>query len=226
MRITTFAPWSLTLLLALPHAAQAQSAGQWLIQGGATQVKPHVSSGNLSSPAPSGTQTDVLSDTQPTGQLTYFYTDHIAFALPLGGGFTHDIVGKGAIDGVGVIGSVHALPITLYAQYRMGEADAKIRPYLSAGGSYVYFSDEQGSATLNGINPINPPGGSTSLSVASKWAFNAGLGVTVALAPKWYLDVMYSKTFLKTRTTLSTGQTLDAKLNPSSLSISVAYQFK
>ena len=217
---------ALTLSAALPALSQAQTAGSWLIQGGLTQVTPQVSSGNLSAPAPGGTQTDVRSDLQPTGQITYFHTDHIAFAVPLGAGFQHDIVGKGAIDGVGVIGTVRALPITAYAQYRLGQPDAQVRPYLSVGASYVSFSDEQGSATLNGINPANPPGGSTQLQVDSKWALNAGAGVTVALAPRWYLDVMVSKTFLKTRTTLSTGQTLDAGLDPVSLSMGLAYRFK
>lgn len=219
-------PIVLALIIGLPTAASAQSAGQWLVQGGVTQVKPHVSSGALTSPAPANTTTDVLADTQATAQVTYMLTDVLALAVPLGAGFNHDIVGRGAIDGVGVIGRVHALPVTLNAQYRFGAADAAVRPYVVAGGSYVYFDDAQGSATLNGINPANPPGGQTGLSVKSKFAFNAGLGISVRLAPRWYLDASYTQTFLKTRTTLSTGQTLDATLNPSALTIGVAYQFK
>jgi outer membrane protein len=42
---------------------------------------------------------------------------------------------------------------------------------------------------------------------------------------RWYVDAAVIKTFLKTRTTLSTGQTLDIKLDPVTLSFGVGYRF-
>ena len=39
------------------------------------------------------------------------------------------------------------------------------------------------------------------------------------------LDANITRTFLKTRTSLSTGQTLDAKINPDSYSLSIGYMF-
>jgi outer membrane protein len=51
------------------------------------------------------------------------------------------------------------------------------------------------------------------------------LGAGYAIAPGWSVDANVTKTFLKTRTTLSTGQTLDAKLDPMSMALSIGYKF-
>jgi outer membrane protein len=164
-------------LMGCVSCAVAQKAGSWLIQGGLTQISPSVTSGTLSAPSPSGTTVGVGSDTQATAQLSYIYNDHWSVAVPLGLGFKHKLFGTGAIAGTGQIGTVTALPISVFGQYRLGEPNAQFRPYGMLGLSYAYFHDAQGSAALNGLNPINPVGGSTGLKVDSKFAPNAGLGM-------------------------------------------------
>ena len=215
------------LALALMGAlsgAWAQSPG-WLIQGGITQISPSVSSGTLSAPSPSGTSVGVGSDTQATAQLTYVYNDHWSVAVPLGLGFKHKLYGTGAISNTGQIGTVTALPDTVFGQYRLGEANAKFRPYGMLGLSYVYFHDAQGSAALNGLNPINPAGGSTGLKVDSKFAPSVGLGMFIRIDDRWFVDLSYAKTFLKTTTTLSTGQSIHTTLNPGITSLGVGMRF-
>lgn len=215
------------LALALMGAlsgAWAQSPG-WLIQGGITQISPSVSSGTLSAPSPSGTSVGVGSDTQATAQLTYVYNDHWSMAVPLGLGFKHKLYGTGAISNTGQIGTVTALPVTVFGQYRLGEANAKFRPYGMLGLSYVYFHDAQGSAALNGLNPINPAGGSTGLKVDSKFAPSVGLGMFIRIDDRWFVDLSYAKTFLKTTTTLSTGQSIHTTLNPGITSLGVGMRF-
>ena len=215
------------LALALMGAlsgAWAQSPG-WLIQGGITQISPSVSSGTLSAPSPSGTSVGVGSDTQATAQLTYVYNDHWSVAVPLGLGFKHKLYGTGAISNTGQIGTVTALPVTVFGQYRLGEANAKFRPYGMLGLSYVYFHDAQGSAALNGLNPTNPAGGSTGLKVDSKFAPSVGLGMFIRIDDRWFVDLSYAKTFLKTTTTLSTGQSIHTTLNPGITSLGVGMRF-
>lgn len=216
------------LALALMGAftgAWAQSAGTWLIQGGLTHIAPSVSSGNLSAPSPAGTTVGVSADTKPTLQVTYMVNDHVAIAVPLGLGFKHKLQGTGAIAGTGQIGTVTALPVTVFGQYRFGEAEAAFRPYAMVGMSYVWFHDAQGSAALNGLNPINPTGGSTGLKVDSKFAPSLGLGMSFKLNDRWFMDASYAKTFLKTTTTLSTGQTIQTKLNPDMITVGVGMRF-
>lgn len=215
------------LLIALMGAFSsvwAQSPG-WLIQGGITQISPSVNSGTLSAPSPSGTSVGVGSNTQATAQLTYVYNDHWSVAVPLGLGFKHKINGTGAISNTGQIGTVTALPLTVLGLYRLGEANAKFRPYGVLGLSYVYFHDAQGSAALNGLNPINPVGGSTGLKMDSKLAPSMGLGLFIRIDDRWFVDLSYAKTFLKTSTTLSTGQSIQTTLNPGITSLGVGMRF-
>ena len=74
---------------------------------------------------------------------------------------------------------------------------------------------------LTGGTPANP----TTLSIESKLVPTVQLGATVALNDRWFVDAMVAKTWLKTRTTLSTGQTLDIRLNPTTVAIAVGYRY-
>lgn len=204
-------------------AAHAQPAGSWLGRIGATRISPDVTSGNLSAPSLPGTKSDVTAATQLSGGVTYMYTDHLAVDLPMALPFRHDLVGAGAIAGVGKIGDVKALPITLMAQYRFLEAQAPVRPYVAGGLTYAKFFGERGNRTLTALT--NPGGTPTQLSIASRWGTTFQAGVTARINDAWFVDASLSKTFLKTRNTLSTGQTLDIKLDPVTVSVAVGMRF-
>jgi len=215
---------ALAAVLSCAGAAHAQSAGSWAARVGATQIDPQVDSGDLSAPSLSGTKADVKSATQLSGGVTYMVTDHVAIDVPLALPFKHDLEGAGAIAGVGKIGEVKALPITVMAQYRFLDPAAALRPYLAAGPTYAKFFKARSTATLSGITggtPANP----TTLTVDSKLAATFGAGASYRLNPHCFVDASVSKTFLKTRTTLSTGQTLDIKLDPIAISLAVGYRF-
>lgn len=203
--------------------AHAQSAGSWSIRGGVTNISPDVTSGNLSAPSLPGTKTDVKSATQVSGGITYMYTDHFAVDLPLALPFRHDLVGAGAIAGVGKIGDVKVLPITVFGQYRFLEAQARFRPYVGLGLTYANFFAERGSGTLTGLT--NPGGTPTRLSIDDRWGLTPQLGLVGRINERWFFDVSVAKTYLKTRNTLSTGQTLDIKLDPVTVSLGVGMRF-
>jgi outer membrane protein len=211
-------------VLALATApAFAQKSGSWSASIGATKIAPDVTSGNLSAPSLPGTQVDVGSNTQLTGAVNYSVSDNLVIHLPIGFGFKHNVTGAGAIAGVGTIATTKALPITLIGQYRFFESNALLRPYMGAGLSYVRFYKSAGTAVLTAIT--NPGGAATTLSFESKFAPTMQLGATYNINEKWYLDASYTKTFLKTRGTLSTGQILDVKLNPDVYTLQVGYKF-
>lgn len=204
--------------------AFAQTAGTWMARVGVTTIAPDVTSGFLSAPDyMGGTKADVSSDTQLSGGVTYMYTDHVSVDVPFALPFTHKIIGDGALKGAGDLAEVKALPITVFLQYRFMEANAKFRPYVGLGLTYAYFFDEQGSGKLTATtNPGGPP---TSLSVDSKWALTPQIGATIAIGEKWFIDLHYSKSNLKTTNHFSTGQTLDIALDPVSYGIDVGYKF-
>lgn len=204
--------------------AFAQTAGTWMARVGVTTIAPDVTSGYLSAPDyMGGTKADVSSDTQLSGGITYMYTDHVSVDVPFALPFTHKIIGDGALKGAGDLAEVKALPITVFLQYRFMEANAKFRPYVGLGLTYAYFFDEQGSGKLTATtNPGGPP---TSLSVDGKWALTPQIGATIAIGEKWFIDLHYSKSNLKTTNHFSTGQTLDIALDPVSYGIDVGYKF-
>lgn len=212
------------LALGVCSSVQAQSAGSLLGRLGGAQIKPEVSDGALTAPSFANTRAIVKADTQVTGGLTYMVTDSVAIDVPLSLGFKHDIVGAGAIDGVGKIGEVKALPATLFVQYRLFDAKSPLRPYIGFGPTYAKFYKARSTlalTSLTGGTPANP----TTISIDSKFTYSAQIGVSLMVTPLIFIDATAVKTALKTRTTLSTGQTLDAKLDPTSLAIAVGMKF-
>ncbi|GAB3771149.1 outer membrane beta-barrel protein [Ramlibacter monticola] len=213
-----------TLALGAAGAHAQGAAGSWFGGIGVTHIAPDVSSGNLSPPSAPGTQIDVDSDTQPTIFIGRMITDNWSVEVPIGLGFKQKIQGAGAIAGVGQIATVRTLPITVFAQYRFFEPTQRIRPYVMLGLTYTYNHDEQGSATLNAVNPINPPGG-TQIDVENRFSLTPGLGVTAMINERWFVDAQYAKSFLKTKTTLNTGQTIEAKIDPNVFRLAVGMRF-
>ena len=204
--------------------AQAQVAGTWFGGVGATRIAPNTDSGNLSPPAAPNTTVDIGSDTQPTLFIGRMLTDHWSVEVPIGFGFRHDITGTGGISGVGRIGSVKVLPVSVFGQYRFLEPQARFRPYVLGGITYAHFYGARGSATLNAINPANPPGGTT-LDVDSRFGWSLGLGMTATITDRWFVDLHWARTWLKTTTTLNSGQHIDTRLDPDVYTLSVGYRF-
>lgn len=203
--------------------ATAQKAGGISASVGFTQISPSVNSGNLSAPSLPGTQIGVTNNSQLTLAFNYALTDNLMLHLPIGMGFKHDIKGAGTIAGVGKLGDTKALPITLIGQYRFLDANAAFRPFVGAGASYVKFYNTNGTGVLTALT--NPGGPATGLSFRSKLAPTIQFGGVYNLNESWYVEASYSKTFISTRGTLTTGQTIDVKLDPSAYSFQVGYKY-
>ena len=209
--------------LVLCGLAQAQQAGTFSASIGVMHIAPAVDSGKLSAPSLPNTQIDVDSNSQINGALNYMLTDQLGLHVPLGFGFRHKINGAGAIAGVGTVAETRALPITLIAQYRFLEANARLRPYVGAGPTFVKFYKERGTGVLTALTDPGGPG--TSLSFESKLAPTLQLGASYSFSERFYVDASYSKTLLKTRASLSTGQSIDVTLNPSAFSVQAGVRF-
>lgn len=204
-------------------AASAQTAGTWLFKAGVNRISPKVSSGNLSAPSMPNTKVDVDSADSLILTGAYMFTDHVSAELFLGLPYKHDLKGAGAINGVGKIGTIEQLPPTLLAQYRFLDPKAAFRPYVGLGLTYAMFRKEIGSATLTAMT--NPGGPGTTLRVDNAWGATAELGGTYAFDEKWFANLSVHKTYIKTTTALSTGQKIDTRLDPVSMSFSIGYRY-
>ncbi len=211
-------------VMACAVAAQAQSAGTWMVRGGATTITPNVNSGDLSPPSLAGSKASITSSTKLSGGITYMLDNNFSLDLPLSVPFQHDISGDGSVSGVGKIADVKVLPVTFLAQWRFMEPASAFRPYVGLGITYANFFGARTTSTLTAIsggNPNNP----TTISIDSKWAATVQLGASVSLNSNWFVDANYTYTPLSTRTTFSSGQTQDIRLDPSSVSLTVGYRF-
>lgn len=211
-------------VLLCASSAYAQSAGSFVVYGGGVQITPKVESGDLTAPSLPGTKIDVKKASQFVGGITYYWTDNLSIDLPIGLPFKHDVVGAGAIEGVGKLGTVKSLPITLLAQYRFGEAASSFRPFVGAGVTYGRFFSPKSTAVLSGLTggtPSNP----TLLSMKSRFGPTVEAGAAYNLTRDWSLSASITKTFIKTTGSLSTGQTIETTLDPIGIKLSVGYRF-
>lgn len=205
-------------------SAFAQSAGSIVVYGGAAQISPHVESGDLTAPSLAGTKVDVKKASSFVGGITYYWTDNISIDLPISTPFKHDVVGAGAIEGVGKLGTVKSLPATLLAQYRFGDANSAFRPFVGAGVTYGYFFKPRATAVLSGITG-GTPSTPTTLSMKSRFGTTLELGGAFNVTKDWSASVSLTKTFIKTTGSLSTGQTIETTLDPVSIKFGVGYRF-
>src|SRR5487761_1979768 len=130
---------SKTLFIAFALASSAAAwAGDmnwtgWSVKVGVNQLTPSVTSGNMTAPALPNTKVDVNSNIQPIISAAYAYDSHWSTELVLGTPYKHNLIGAGSVAGVGTVGTVEALPPTVFAQYHFLEPKAKFRPYAGLG---------------------------------------------------------------------------------------------
>jgi outer membrane protein len=203
--------------------ASAQSAGDFSVQLGLKKITPIVDSGTLTAPTQPGVRTGAGSDTKPVITIDYMVTDNIGLETFIAPPFKHDQIGEGSLYGVGKLGTVESLPATVFLQYRFFAPKAKVRPYVGVGITYAYFRKETGSAQLTALS--NTGGTPATFSVESTWGYGFQLGVSVSLNDHWFLNSDVTKSYVNPVTRFSTGQTIQAKLDPISASISIGYRF-
>jgi outer membrane protein len=209
--------------LACASGASAQSAGQFTAKFGLNELTPKVVSGDISAPALPGTKADVESDIQPVLIFAYGLTDNISLEAALGTPYKHKIVGAGSIAGTGELGSVEALPPTVFAQYRFFAPTATFRPYVGIGATYAYFMKARGSGKLTALtNPGGPP---TTFEIDNKFTYTGQIGVAMNLSERWFADVTVNKSKLRTDVHFSTGQTQHMKLDPVAVVLALGYKF-
>ena len=204
-------------------AVHAQVAGQVMVKIGWNKIMPKVKSDDLSAPSLPNSKIDIKSASALFFTATYMITDDISVEALGGLPYKHDIVGAGAVSGVGKIGSVHQISPTVLLQYRFMAADAPFRPYVGAGPTFAKFYGTKGSAALTAVtNPGGPP---TTIGNDTEWGSTIEAGANYKIDKHWFIDAAILKTFISTKATLSTGQSTSAKLNPVSINASIGYAF-
>jgi outer membrane protein len=212
-----------TVALCGVGAAQAQVAGDVLVKLGWNKIMPKVRSSDLSAPSLPDSKINIKSASALFFTATYMITDSISVEALGGLPYKHDIVGAGAVAGVGKIGSIHQISPTVLLQYRFLAADGPFRPYVGAGPTFAKFYGSKGSAALTAVT--NPGGPGTTIGGDTEWGGTIEAGANYKIDKHWFVDAAILKTFINTKATLSTGQTTSARLNPIAINASIGYTF-
>lgn len=232
------------LSLSAISVAHAQSAGDWVVNAGWMHLAPQDSSDPLtvsalgSSATVPGSGASVSNADTFSLAATYFVTNHIAVEALLGVPPKLNLSGTGSLSALGEMGSARVWGPVLLAQYHFGEPTARLRPYVGAGVSYVWFkSVELSSQMANGQFLASPTLGAslegpTSVSLSSSFAPIVNAGMTYNINQHWSVGVSASYAWLSTRATLTTHSALGTvssstkvRINPIVTFVSVGYRF-
>ncbi len=217
--------------------AQAQSAGSIYFSTGWFHFAPQDSSdplfiygrGNQTINQSIPNTGAGISDADTLGLASgYFITDHIAAELVAGIPPRFDITGKGQFDRLGVLGHAYQWSPALVFKYFFNDANAKFRPYLGVGATYVWFT----GAKITNAALQNALGGPTTATTTNQWApvFNAGFQYN--FTNHWFAGLSLSYVPVSVTATFTTAtragtETSKAKinLNPIVTYLNVGYRF-
>ena len=195
-------------------SALAQQAGDWQVGAGWLHFAPRDSSEPLTFTAPrpaivpgSGASVD-SSDTLGLN-AQYFIDSHWAVEGVIGVPPKFKLQGTGTLGPIGELGEASQWSPTLLAKYYFLEGDAKLRPFVGVGATYVWYSDVKLTPGLQGAlaNRLGLPPSALSATTAKldssfTAVFNAG--VAYQFDPHWGMAFSVSYIPLKTTAKLTT----------------------
>ncbi|HEV7314136.1 OmpW/AlkL family protein [Sphingopyxis sp.] len=223
MKKQTLSLAALAVALALPGQAFAK-AGDVQVKLLGTLVAPDgkikdVKIDRIGLPA--GTQTKADDNMVPTIAVEYFVADNISLET-IAGVTQHDVDGRGALAGAGLVSDAKIVPATLTLKYHFGK-DGGVQPYIGAGPSYFIFIDEKPGATAMALGATRQKMNDTfgvALQAGVDVPVNAK-GLAVTFDAKRYFLRPTARWFAGTTEVLRTKHRLD----PWVLSAGVAFRF-
>jgi outer membrane protein len=223
MKKQTLSLAALAVALALPGQAFAK-AGDVQVKLLGTLVAPDgkikdVKIDRIGLPA--GTQTKADDNMVPTLAVEYFVADNISLET-IAGVTQHDVDGRGALAGAGLVSDAKIVPATLTLKYHFGK-DGGVQPYVGAGPSYFIFIDEKPGATAVALGATRQKMNDT-FGVALQAGIDVPVndkGLAVTFDAKRYFLRPTARWFAGTAEVLRTKHRLD----PWVLSAGVAFRF-
>jgi outer membrane protein len=65
----------------------------------------------------------------------------------------------------------------------------------------------------------------TTFKIDNKFALTGQIGVAVSFSDRWFADLSFNKTKLKTEVNFSSGQHQDIRLDPTTIGFGIGYKF-
>lgn len=178
MRMTiALAATAAAFALSSPALAQ-ENAGSWQVKLLGTAVLPdgEIDKVKFADPAvaaalPADPDTKADDNFVPTVAIEYFFTPNISLET-ICCVTQHDVDGKGALAGAGLVSNAKIIPATFTAKYHFNAGG--IKPYIGAGPTYFIFFDEKPGATAKALGATK-----NSLEDSFGVALQAGIDIPV-----------------------------------------------
>lgn len=199
----------------------AQTKQPIFIHAGYIAIMPQVDSDQIKPSHLPDSKVDLSRSDSLLLGMGYQFNAHWSAELLAGLPHHVDILGDGRISRLGKLGTTKVMPPTVLLQYHFQEVSTALRPYIGAGITYAYFTDEQGSTNLDRLSNQQ----NTRFSIKPAWGLSAQLGLNYAITPEWFANVGLIKTWISTRANLSTEQSVDVRLDPYAFYASLGYRF-
>lgn len=180
---------ALALGLAIPGQAMAQS-GEVHFKVLATLVAPDGKIQDVKLDRiglPPGTQTKANDNVIPTVAIEYFLADSVSVET-IAGVTEHDVDGRGALAGAGLVSNAKIVPATVTLKYHFGKSGG-VRPYVGAGPSYFIFINEKPGATTRAL-------GATSQKINDTLGIALQAGVDIPVNDKGLFVSLDSKRYV------------------------------
>lgn len=207
---------------------QAYEAGDWIVRGGLTTVAPDASSSDVTlnggdigaalGASQSG-QVDVDDNTQFGLTATYMISNRLGVEFLAATPFSHNVEGKGALQGVDIAEVTH-LPPTLSAIYYL--ADGAFQPYLGAGLNYTVFFDEDADSELESVV------GSADVDLDDSIGISVQVGFDYAVNDRWHVNGSVRWIDIETDATIDSGAgriETNVDIDPFVYSVMLGYKF-
>ena len=211
---------ALTALALVGGQATAQTESVWSVKAGYNHLFPQVKSGDITG-VPGG-KVDVGDGGGPFVSAAYMFSDNVSAELGFGVPPKLDIKGRGTIEQAGKIADAKVLSPILMFQYRFGRPDAVFRPYVGLGSTYTMYNSV---TTTPILSILTNPSGVTTASIDNAWGAVAQIGATYKLNRHWFVDGSIVPSRVKTTAHLSTGQSVELKVDPLLVNLGVGYRF-
>lgn len=224
-------------------SALARQAGDWQVGAGWLHLAPQDSSKPLTFTAPRpavvpGSGANVSSSDTLGMNLTYFLDSHWAIEGVLGVPPKFKLYGEGSLAPIGELGSAKQWSPTILAKYYFNDGNAKFRPYVGLGATYVWYSDVNLTPGMQRTlaSRVGLPASALSATTAdldSSFAAVFNVGASYQIDPRWGLAFSVSYIPLRTTAKLTTtarglpvaASESSLKLNPIVPYLAVTYKF-
>ncbi len=194
-------------------AVSAQEAGDMVLGAGWLGFYPQDSSKPLTFTSPVNREVpgsgSAVSNAHTLGlSFTYHFSPRWAVEAVVGIPPKFKLDGEGTLAGVGRLGEASQYSPTLLARYTFLDNTSRIRPYVAAGGTYVWYDDVKLTSNLQntlGAGIGAPPGAtSTSAKLDAKFAPVLNAGASYQIDNRWSVALSLSYVKLKTKAKLTT----------------------